>query len=154
MANKVLDEIIVKEITAFFERSSLFTHEQFGIRKRYNIEIATLDLVEYIGLAIYLKRVLMAMLLNFSAAFIPAISCVIFWEIGSLRILQEVLMGVCLRSFVLTAYVRGFGQRSRVGGIYNKISNCEFTRCAVPGGACHIQEVVLDVIYLFLFIDK
>ena len=58
-----------KELTDHYERTGYFAPNQFGFRRQYNTELAVLDLVENIRLAIDRHEVTIVVFIDFPMTF-------------------------------------------------------------------------------------
>ena len=129
IVSKIFEGIMFRELSKFFEQSNYFTLNQFGFRSRFNTEVAVLDLVENVRMAIDRHLVTIVVLIDFSVAFNSLYTSYIVSTLLAGGVAKETAKWIaeCFtgRQFAVIkqdgeltgwyGYVRGFGQGSRGG---------------------------------------
>lgn len=149
--SKVFEGIVYSEVYAHFESKNYFAPNQFGFRKQYNTELAVVDLVENIRLAIDRHQVTIVVFVDFSVAFNSLFTSYILSRLLAGGLAKE--SAICIadsftgRQFAIIKtdgsltewydYSRGFGQGSRGGGLCYNSSSCEIPSFLTPEYRSH-----------------
>lgn len=68
--SKILEKVLVNQLTSYFEDSKLFSQNQFGFRAKLNTESVTETLLEEIGLTYEGSQYAVCSFMDLSRAFV------------------------------------------------------------------------------------